>query len=123
MRHRASGKVRRSPSSRGRPDVGLNRLAERGNSRRASDAEVLARAVGGVEPHQPEQSVFVNAGKYVGNLGRLAGNIRRACLGDEYRIAGQLAYRSDGRPEYRNELPGRLEVVGVDSYPVHIRPA
>ena len=61
-----------------------------------------------VEPDEPEQPVRADASEQVLYLLRLVCGRCRACLGDQYRVAGQLAYGNDGRPEYRSELPGRL---------------
>ncbi len=89
----------------------------------AADAELLADGVCGVEPHEPEQPVGMNAGEQVGDLRRLAGGRHRAGLGDEYRIAGELPHGPDRRPEQGSELPVWLEVIAVDSNPVHVRTA
>ena len=77
-------------------------------------------AVCGIEPHEPEQPVRVNASEHVSDLRWLVGGSCRACLGDEDRVAGQRAYGGDRGPEQGSELPVRLEVVAVYPHPGHI---
>ena len=124
MRHRASRQVRCSPC--------VTRTACR-SWRPWRNAAIAAWplmrkswpiAVGGSRTTRTRatRTVWMPANK----SGILAGwPALRAALVSAMRIGitGQLAYGHDGRPEYRNELPGRLEVVAVDPHPVHVRTA
>ena len=91
------GRISAVAGTRAVHDAGLvNVLAPLPNAvigRRAADAEVLADGVRRVEPHKPEQPVGRDAGEHVGDLGGLARGGRRAGLGDEDRVAGQLRAR------------------------------
>ena len=64
-------------------------LAERGEGCGAADAERLANGVRGVEPHETEEAVGLDAGEQVSDLRRLTCGLYRARLGDENRVCGQ----------------------------------
>src|ERR1019366_1119496 len=73
-----------------------------------------------VEPYEPKQPVVTNASEQIGDLCWLTCGTHCPRPGNEYRVTGQLAHGRDGRAEQGSELPGRLEVVTVDPYPVHV---
>src|ERR1039458_56566 len=98
--------------------VVLGAPTERGSRCGAAEAPILD--VNGVAPYEPKQPVVANTSEQIGDLRWLTCGRHCARLGNEYRVAGQLAHGSDGRAEQGSELPGRLEVVAVDPYPLHI---
>ncbi len=69
----------------------------------------------------PSKPVRANAREQVGNLGRLPRGNRRSCLGDQYRILGQLTYDANGWSEQGREPYRSLVIVAIDPHPGHVR--
>ena len=83
-------------------------LAQRGINCGTADAPALGLAdTVLVEQYESQQPESADASEQVGDLRRLAlAEGSSACLGDEYRVARQVAQINDSRPEHLSEARG-----------------
>jgi hypothetical protein len=69
-----------------------------------------------IEPHDPEHSVGLSAGKQIGDLRDT--NVRRnAGLSNQHRAAAQLMYLTQGSAKQVDKLDVGLEIVPVNTDP------